>query len=106
MATCKRNVNKLRIGHKNLHVWTHDIYTKVLGCKTWNSWPPMYTWIIKIAIDVAKQVIWPLYKSHDIPTHFMMDLSIAGDYLIINNIFLDNAYELSTCLFKFIDQIK
>ena len=24
----------IRIGHKNLYVWTHDTYTKVLGCKT------------------------------------------------------------------------
>ena len=43
----------IRIGHKNIYVWTHDTYTKVLGCKTWNNWPLMYTWIVKIAIDVA-----------------------------------------------------
>ena len=41
-----------------------------------------------------KQVIWPLYKSYDLSTHFIKDLSIIGDCLIRNNIFLDKAYEL------------
>jgi hypothetical protein len=60
----------------------------------------MYTWILKIAIDVAQtshmtslQVLWLI-------THFIGNLSIIGDYLIRNNIFLDKAYELSTYLFK------
>ena len=46
----------IRVGPKYLciYVWTYDTYTKVLGCKTWNNWPPMRTWIIKIAIDVAQ----------------------------------------------------
>ena len=47
-----------------------------------------------------KQVIRPLYKFHDISTHFIGNLSIIDDYLIRNNIFLDKAYELSTYLFK------
>ena len=90
----------IRIGHKILYVWTHDTYTKVLGCKTGNKWPSMYTWIIKIAIDVAQtshltslQVLWPIYSFHK-------GLSIFGNYLIRNNIFLDKAYALSTYLFK------
>ena len=47
-----------------------------------------------------KQVIWPLYKFYDLSTHFIGNLSIIGDYLIRNNIFLDKAYELSTYLFN------
>ena len=47
-----------------------------------------------------KQVIWPLYKSYDLSTHFIKDSSIISDYLIKYNIFLDKAYELSTYLFK------
>ena len=61
----------IRIGHKKIYVWTHDTYTKVLGCKTWNNWPLMYTWIVKIAIDVAQtshmtslQVLWLFYSFH------------------------------------------
>ena len=60
----------------------------------------MYTWIIKIAIDVAKQVKWPLYKFYDLSTHFIRNLYIIGDHLIRNNIFLDKAYDLSTYLIK------
>jgi hypothetical protein len=47
-----------------------------------------------------KQDIWPLYKSYDLSTHFIKDLTTIGDYLIINNVILDKAYELSTYLFK------
>ena len=43
-----------------------------------------------------KQDIWPLYKFYDLSTRFIGYLSIIGDYLIRNNIFLDKAYELST----------
>jgi hypothetical protein len=60
----------------------------------------MYTWIVKNAIDVAQtshlilfQVLWLIYSFHRI-------FSIIGDYLLINNIFLDKAYELSTYLSK------
>ena len=49
-----------------------------------------------------KQVIWRLYKSYDVSTHFIKDLFIIGDYLVRNNIFLDKAYELSTDLFMFL----
>ena len=52
-----------------------------------------------------KQVIWPLYKFYDLSTHSIGNLSIIGDCLITNNIFLDKAYELSTYLFEIIDQI-
>jgi len=27
----------IRIGHTKTYVWTHDTYTKVLGCKTRNN---------------------------------------------------------------------
>ena len=47
-----------------------------------------------------KQVIWPLYKFYDLSTHFIRNLSIIGDYLIRNNIFRDEAYDLSTYLIK------
>ena len=47
-----------------------------------------------------KQVIWPLYKFYDLSTHSIGNLSIIGDCLITNNIFLDKAYELSTYLFE------
>ena len=60
----------------------------------------MYTWIMKIAIDVAKEVIWPLYKIYDLSTHFIRNLSIIGEYLMRNNIFLDKAYDLPTYLTK------
>jgi hypothetical protein len=60
----------------------------------------MYTWIVKNAIDVAQQLIWPLYKFYDLYTDFIRNLSIIGDYLMRNNIFLDEAYELSTYLFR------
>ena len=60
----------IEIGHKK-NVWTHDTYTKVLGCKTWINWPLMYTWIVKNAIDVAQtshmtslQVLWLIYSFH------------------------------------------
>ena len=54
-----------------------------------------------------KQVISSLYKFYDLANHFIGNFSIIGDYLIINNIFLDKAYELSTMNFlvKFIDQL-
>ena len=61
----------IRIGHKHIYVWTHDTYNKVLGCKTGNNWPLMYTWIVKITIDVAKtthmtslQVLSLIYSFH------------------------------------------
>ena len=47
-----------------------------------------------------EQVIWPLYKSYDLSTRFIKDLAIIGYYLIINNKFLDKAYELSTYGYK------
>ena len=53
----------------------------------------------EIAIDVAQTSHITLYKSYDLSTHFIMDLSIIGDYLIINHIFLDKTYDLSTYLF-------
>jgi hypothetical protein len=60
----------------------------------------MYTWIVKNAVDVAQTSIWPLFKFYDLSTHFIGYLSIIGDYLIKNTIFLDKSYELSTYLSK------
>ena len=40
------------------------------------------------------------YKFYDLSTHFIGNLSIIGDYLMRNNIFLDEAYDLSTYLIK------
>jgi hypothetical protein len=54
---------------------------------------------------LPKEVIYPLYKFYDLSTRFIKYLSIIGDYLIINNIFLDKAYEIFIYLFKSIDQI-
>ena len=56
----------------------------------------MYIWIIKIAIDVAKTSHLTSYKFNDLSTHFIQNLSIIGDYLLRNDVFLDKAYELST----------
>jgi hypothetical protein len=61
----------LELDIRNIYVWTHDTYTKVLGCKTRKNWPLMYTWIVKNAIDVAQtshltpfQVLWLIYSFH------------------------------------------
>ena len=51
----------------------------------------MYTWIIKIAIDVAK-------TTHMTYLLISYGLSIIGDFLIRNNIFLDKDYHICTCL--------
>ena len=56
----------------------------------------MYIWIIKIAIDVAKTSHLTSYKFNDLSTHFIQNLSIIGDYLLRNDVFLDKTYELST----------
>jgi hypothetical protein len=66
----EKGMFSIRIGHKKyIYVWTHDTYTKILGCKTINNWLLMYTWIIKIAIDVAQtshmtslQDLWLIYS--------------------------------------------
>ena len=50
-----------------------------------------------------KKGIWPFYKFYDLSTQFIWNISIIGDYLIRNNIFLDKAYDLSTYLIKLID---
>ena len=47
----------IRIGHNKIYVWTHDTYTKVLGCKTRNISPPMYTSIMKLTLIWPKQVL-------------------------------------------------
>ena len=60
----------------------------------------MYTSIMKLLLMWPKQVIWPLYKSYDISSRFIKDLSIIGNYLMINNIFLDKAYDMPTSLSK------
>jgi hypothetical protein len=61
----------LELDVKNIYVWTHDTYTKVLEFKTWKEWPMMYTWIIKIVIDVAQtshmtslRVLWLNFSFH------------------------------------------
>ena len=95
----------LELDIKNIYVWTHDTYTKVLQWKTWNNLPPMYTSIMKLLLMWPKQIIWPLYKSYDMSTHFIKDLFIIGVYLIRNNIFLDKSYDMSTYMFKIFDQI-
>ena len=72
--------------------------------KNWeNDSPPMYTWNDKSVIDGVKQVLWPLYKSYDLSTHFIENLSIINQYLILNNIFLDKSYDLSTYDLKFVN---
>ena len=38
------------IGLNNIYAWTHNTYTKVLGCKTKNNPPPMYTSIMKVPL--------------------------------------------------------
>ena len=43
-----------------------------------------------------KQVKWLLYMFYDLSTHFKRNLYVIGGYLIINKVFLDKAYELST----------
>jgi hypothetical protein len=48
-----KGTSSIRIGQKKLYERTHDTYTKVPRCKTRKNWPMMYTWIIKISIDVA-----------------------------------------------------
>ena len=63
----------------------------------------MYTWNDKSVIDGVKQVLWPLYKSYDLSTHFIENLSIINQYLILNNIFLDKSYDLSTYDLKFVN---
>ena len=86
---------------KNIYVWTHDTYTKVLGCQIGKKWTSdVHLNNNKLPLMWPKQVIWPLYKFYDLSTHFISNLSIIGD-LIRNNVFLDKAYELSTYLFKF-----
>jgi hypothetical protein len=54
----------------------------------------------KIAIDVAQtshmtflQVLWLIYSFHE-------GLYFIGDHLIVNNIFLDKSYNLSTYVFR------
>ena len=47
----------IRIGHNKTDVWTHDTYTKVLGCKTSNNSTPMYTSIMKLPLICPKQVL-------------------------------------------------
>ena len=66
--------------------------------KTGKKWPLMYTWIVKITIDVAQTSHMTSLQFYDISTHFNNDLSIIGDYLIRNNLFLDKSYDLSTYL--------
>jgi hypothetical protein len=46
-----------RIGHNKIYVWAHDTYTKVLGWKTRNNSPPMYTSIMKLLLMWPKQVL-------------------------------------------------
>ena len=96
----EKGMFSIRIGHNKIYVWTHDTYTKVLGCKTWNNTPPMYTSIMKLPLIWLKQVLWPLYKSYDLSTHFIKNSSISTHHLILNNIFLDKSYDLSTYLIK------
>jgi hypothetical protein len=52
-----------------------------------------------------KQVIWPLFKFYDLSTHFIGTLSVIGDYLIRNNIFLDKAMNYLLIYLNIIDQI-
>ena len=60
----------------------------------------MYTSIMKLLLKWPKQVLWPLYKSYDLSTHVIKNLSIVGYDLMINDIFLDKSYDLSTYLLK------
>ena len=54
----------------------------------------------EIAVDVgSKQILWSLYKSYDLSTHFINDLYVIVYYLMINNIFVDKYDDLSTYLF-------
>ena len=50
----------------------------------------------KMPLMWPKQVKWLLYMFYDLSTHFKRNLSVIGGYLIINKVFLDKAYELST----------
>ena len=57
-----------KIGHNNnknvyVYIWTHDTYTKVLGCKPWNNSPLVYTSIMKLLLMWSKQVLWPIFSS-------------------------------------------
>ena len=47
----------LELDIKNIYVWTHDTYTKVLGWKTRNNSPLMYTSIMNLLLMWPKQVI-------------------------------------------------
>ena len=96
----KKERLEFRIGHNKIWVWTHDAYIKVSGCKIGNNPPLIYTSIMKLPFMWPKQVIWPLYRSYDLSTHFIKDLSMTSYYFITNTIFLDKAYDLSTHLFK------
>ena len=70
-------------------------------CKTWNNAPPMYTSIMKLPLIWPIQVLWPLYKSYDLLTHFIKIFPIISHHLILKNISLDKSYDLSTYLIKF-----
>jgi hypothetical protein len=54
----------------------------------------------KMPLIVAQTSHMTSLQVYDLSTHFIGNLSIIGDYLIRNNIFLDKAYELFTYLFK------
>ena len=53
----KKETFRIKIGHNKIYVWIHDTYTKVLGWKTLNNSPPMYTSIIKLLLIWPKQVL-------------------------------------------------
>ena len=88
----------MKIRHNKIYVWKHDTYTKVLGCKTVNNSPPMYTLIMKLPLIWPKQVLWPLWKSYYLCTRFIHKLFIISHHWIL--IFFDKSYHLSTYLIK------
>ena len=53
----KKGTFSITIGYNRIYVWTHDTYSKVLGCKTMNNSPPMYTSIMKLPLIWLKQIL-------------------------------------------------
>ena len=77
-----------------MYAWTHDTCTKILGWKTWNNSPPMYTLIMNFLLMAQTSPMTYLLIS----TRVYLLLVIN---LIINNIIIVKSYDLSTYLFIF-----
>ena len=58
---------------------------------------------LQCTLEMIKVSLMGSNKSYDLSTHFIENLSIINQYLILNNIFLDKSYDLSTYDLKFVN---